>query len=224
MPAAIRGGRARPARRPCSYSTSHSFEIAEAIAEAIKPLGFTGTVTAPDNRPGPPSEDGTVRPLCRDLLGRRRSGPQDCGTRLPAPEEERRQLGGRQPSLQGHRRSRLRLGSWERRRADPCRDRAFDDACRTSSGRRRPDPLLRGHRQCRCPLPHGRQYHQGRKSIHHPVVGTLNLNYETLDLPADGLILFAYSTESGSASEDALRLLANWALGHNPQPAEHHHR
>lgn len=69
-----------------------------------------------------------------------------------------------------------------------------------------------------------RQYHQGGKSIHHPVVGTLHLNYETLDLPADGLILFAYSTEPGSASEDALRLLANWALGHYSQPAEHHHR
>ncbi|MFE1555737.1 helix-turn-helix domain-containing protein [Streptomyces sp. NPDC058734] len=65
-----------------------------------------------------------------------------------------------------------------------------------------------------------RQYHQGAKAIHHPVVGTLHLSYESLDLPADGLILFAYGAEPGSDSEDALRILASWAADHVPEPAE----
>ncbi|MFF3115474.1 helix-turn-helix domain-containing protein [Kitasatospora sp. NPDC057904] len=63
-----------------------------------------------------------------------------------------------------------------------------------------------------------RQYHQGAKVIHHPVVGTLQLAYESLDLPADGLILFAYGAEPGSDSEDALRILASWATDHIPEP------
>ncbi|WP_367134237.1 MULTISPECIES: helix-turn-helix domain-containing protein [Streptomyces] len=65
-----------------------------------------------------------------------------------------------------------------------------------------------------------RQYHQGAKAIHHPVVGTLHLAYESFDLPADGLILFTYSAEPGSDSEDALRILAGWASGHVPEPAD----
>lgn len=65
-----------------------------------------------------------------------------------------------------------------------------------------------------------RQYHQGAKAIHHPVVGTLHLAYESLDLPVDGLILFAYGAEPGSDSEDALRILASWATDHVPEPAE----
>ncbi|MFJ8628973.1 helix-turn-helix domain-containing protein [Kitasatospora sp. NPDC093550] len=65
-----------------------------------------------------------------------------------------------------------------------------------------------------------RQYHQGAKAIHHPVVGTLHLAYESLDLPADGLILFTYGAEPGSDSEDALRILASWAADHVPEPAE----
>ncbi|MGW8766101.1 helix-turn-helix domain-containing protein [Streptomyces sp. NPDC055815] len=65
-----------------------------------------------------------------------------------------------------------------------------------------------------------RQSHQGAKVIHHPVVGTLHLAYESLDLPADGLILFAYSAEPGSDSENALRILAGWTADHVPEPAE----
>ncbi|MFD8008850.1 helix-turn-helix domain-containing protein [Streptomyces sp. NPDC058955] len=66
-----------------------------------------------------------------------------------------------------------------------------------------------------------RQYHQGAKVIHHPVVGTLRLAYESLDLPADGLILFTYGAEPGSDSEDALRILASWATDHVPDRPEH---
>lgn len=63
-----------------------------------------------------------------------------------------------------------------------------------------------------------RQHHQGSKPIHNPVVGMLHLTYESLDLPADGLILFTYGTEPGSDSEAALRLLASWAADHELQP------
>ncbi|MFC9434538.1 helix-turn-helix transcriptional regulator [Nocardia sp. NPDC057030] len=65
------------------------------------------------------------------------------------------------------------------------------------------------------------RHHQGSKPIHHPIVGTLHLTFESLDLPADDLILIAYNTEPGSDSEDALRLLASWVTDHDPQPAEH---
>jgi transcriptional regulator with XRE-family HTH domain len=58
-----------------------------------------------------------------------------------------------------------------------------------------------------------RQHHQGAKPFNHPVVGTLHLTYEALDLSADNLTLVAYGTEPGSDSEDKLRLLASWAAG-----------
>jgi hypothetical protein len=57
-----------------------------------------------------------------------------------------------------------------------------------------------------------RQHQTGRKRLHHPVVGDLELTYEVLALPADpGLSLVVYGAEPGSASQDGLRLLASWA-------------
>jgi transcriptional regulator with XRE-family HTH domain len=57
-----------------------------------------------------------------------------------------------------------------------------------------------------------RQHQTGRKRLHHPVVGDLELTYEVLALPADpGLSLVVYGAESGSASQDGLKLLASWA-------------
>jgi hypothetical protein len=51
-----------------------------------------------------------------------------------------------------------------------------------------------------------------RCGLHHPVVGELILDYDTLELPADtGLTIIAYSARPASASEDNLRLLAGWA-------------
>lgn len=51
-----------------------------------------------------------------------------------------------------------------------------------------------------------------RPTLHHPVVGDLELAFETMDIVADpGLSLMAYSTEPGSPSHDALSLLASWA-------------
>ncbi|WP_214410180.1 helix-turn-helix domain-containing protein [Sphaerisporangium fuscum] len=67
-----------------------------------------------------------------------------------------------------------------------------------------------------------RQHHLGSKPFHHPVVGDLQLTYESLDLTADGLTLVAYGTEPGGDSEDKLRLLASWAAAEisAPQPYE----
>jgi transcriptional regulator with XRE-family HTH domain len=52
----------------------------------------------------------------------------------------------------------------------------------------------------------------GVKRMQHPLVGSLELRYETLELPADAdQILVTYIAEPGSESEQALRLLASWA-------------
>jgi hypothetical protein len=67
-----------------------------------------------------------------------------------------------------------------------------------------------------------RYHHTGRKRLHHPVVGDLELTYEVLALPADpGLSLVVYGAEPGSASQDGLRLLASWAATlDQPQTAQ----
>jgi len=52
----------------------------------------------------------------------------------------------------------------------------------------------------------------GVKRFHHPVVGELTLDFESLDLPGDpGQKLLVYSAEPGSRSQEALDLLASWA-------------
>jgi transcriptional regulator with XRE-family HTH domain len=59
-----------------------------------------------------------------------------------------------------------------------------------------------------------RVHHNGAKQFHHPVVGTLELGYCTLDLPTEDrsdLRLTIYTAAPGSPSEDALKLLASWA-------------
>ena len=60
---------------------------------------------------------------------------------------------------------------------------------------------------------HNVRFHRtGVKRLHHPVVGDISLTFEALDLAADaGLRISAYTAEPGSASEDALNLLASWA-------------
>jgi MmyB-like transcription regulator ligand binding domain/Helix-turn-helix domain len=52
----------------------------------------------------------------------------------------------------------------------------------------------------------------GVKRLHHPVVGDLDLPYESFPAPADpGQNLLLYAPEPGSATHDALTLLASWA-------------
>jgi hypothetical protein len=59
---------------------------------------------------------------------------------------------------------------------------------------------------------HDVRLHQtGTKHFEHPVVGRIDVTFDSMDLPADpGLTLTGYTTEPGSPSEDALRLLASW--------------
>ena len=61
-----------------------------------------------------------------------------------------------------------------------------------------------------------REHRTGVKSIHHPVVGDLDLTFEAMDLTSDrGLQLLAFSAAPGSPSHDGLQLLANWAATHH---------
>ena len=59
---------------------------------------------------------------------------------------------------------------------------------------------------------HNVRFHDtGVKRFHHPVVGDLELTFETMQLAADsGLMMFVYTAEVGSKSEEALNLLASW--------------
>jgi transcriptional regulator with XRE-family HTH domain len=52
----------------------------------------------------------------------------------------------------------------------------------------------------------------GTKLVNHPVVGRLELRFDTLELPADnGLTMLVYTAEPESASADALNVLASWS-------------
>ncbi len=53
----------------------------------------------------------------------------------------------------------------------------------------------------------------GRKLIRHPLVGDLDLRYETLALTGDDdQLLVTYTARAGSPTEEALRQLASWSL------------
>jgi len=60
---------------------------------------------------------------------------------------------------------------------------------------------------------HDVRFHRtGRKRLHHPLVGDLDLSYETLTLDADdGLQVSLYTAEAGSSSQHALDMLASWS-------------
>jgi hypothetical protein len=60
----------------------------------------------------------------------------------------------------------------------------------------------------------------GVKRLHHPLVGHLELSYEGMTLAADpDLVMFAYTAEVGSRSEEALSLLASWTATPDQDPA-----
>ena len=67
---------------------------------------------------------------------------------------------------------------------------------------------------------HNVRFHRtGSKRLHHPIVGELQLSYETLTLDADdGLRMALYTAEPGSSSQQALDLLASWTA--TPAAAE----
>lgn len=45
-----------------------------------------------------------------------------------------------------------------------------------------------------------RLYRTGVKHFHHPVAGTVDLAFDAMELPADGLTLTSYTAEPGSSS------------------------
>jgi len=58
----------------------------------------------------------------------------------------------------------------------------------------------------------------GTKHFHHPIVGDLDLAYDTLDLAGEpGVAMTIYTAEPGSPTQQALNLLASWAAS---QPAD----
>ena len=60
---------------------------------------------------------------------------------------------------------------------------------------------------------HNVRFHRtGHKRIHHPVVGTLDIDFEAMEFPAHpGLTLLAYTAAAGTPTADSLKLLASWA-------------
>jgi hypothetical protein len=64
----------------------------------------------------------------------------------------------------------------------------------------------------------------GRKRFHHPLVGDLDVTFETMALVADpGLTMFVYTAEPGSKSREALDLLASWAATDHEETAHGNH-
>jgi transcriptional regulator with XRE-family HTH domain len=60
---------------------------------------------------------------------------------------------------------------------------------------------------------HNVRFHRtGHKRIHHPVVGTLDLDFEAMEFPAHpGLTLLAYTAAAATPTADSLKMLASWA-------------
>lgn len=69
---------------------------------------------------------------------------------------------------------------------------------------------------------HDVKYHRtGRKRVHHPIVGDLDLTFEAFELPGEpGLRINVYTADPGTPSEDALKLLASWAATQREAPAD----
>ena len=60
---------------------------------------------------------------------------------------------------------------------------------------------------------HNVRFHRtGHKRLHHPVAGTLDLDFEAMEFPAHpGLTLLAYTAAAGTPTADSLKMLASWA-------------
>jgi transcriptional regulator with XRE-family HTH domain len=57
-----------------------------------------------------------------------------------------------------------------------------------------------------------RKHYAGVKTFRHPVVGLLELNFQSLELDGDpGLAMTVYTATPGSPTAESLRLLASWA-------------
>ncbi|MEU4332905.1 helix-turn-helix domain-containing protein [Nonomuraea dietziae] len=61
----------------------------------------------------------------------------------------------------------------------------------------------------------------GVKLLHHPLVGDLDLPFETFPVGTDpSQFLLTYTAEPASPSQDALNLLASWAVTHDAESTE----
>jgi len=59
---------------------------------------------------------------------------------------------------------------------------------------------------------HNVRFHRtGRKRLHHPIVGEIELDYEVMEVAADdGLAITVYTADPASRSQEALDLLGSW--------------
>ena len=63
----------------------------------------------------------------------------------------------------------------------------------------------------------------GRKDLHHPVAGDLDLTYEAFGLPSEpGLTLLVYTAEPGTPTAEALGFLASWAATQRAEAGIHY--
>jgi MmyB-like transcription regulator ligand binding domain len=87
--------------------------------------------------------------------------------------------------------------------------------------------LVRCTLRCSTPTPelfrrlwasHDVKFHRsGQKRLRHPVVGQLDLDFESMELASEpGHQLNIYTAAAGTPTADALRLLASWAASRNP--------
>jgi MmyB-like transcription regulator ligand binding domain/Helix-turn-helix domain len=65
-----------------------------------------------------------------------------------------------------------------------------------------------------------RLHNTARKTLHNSLLGDIELTGEAMQLPADGLIVIAYSAALGSPAEEKLSSLASWAAQHRPATTE----
>ncbi|MEU3708520.1 helix-turn-helix transcriptional regulator [Streptomyces catenulae] len=65
-----------------------------------------------------------------------------------------------------------------------------------------------------------RLHHTGRKTFHHPAVGEITLDFDTMELPAQpGLTLTALSAPPHTPDHDRLQLLATWSATEEASPS-----
>jgi len=69
---------------------------------------------------------------------------------------------------------------------------------------------------------HDVQFHRsGQKRLHHPVVGRLDLDFESMELPSEpGLVLNVYTAATGTPTADALAMLGSWAVSQDALATE----
>ncbi|MGX5654960.1 helix-turn-helix transcriptional regulator [Geodermatophilus nigrescens] len=69
---------------------------------------------------------------------------------------------------------------------------------------------------------HDVKFHRsGRKRLRHPVVGQLDLDFESMELPsAPGLTMNVYTAAAGTPAADGLKLLASWVATQGNLPTE----